>query len=354
MSEWFKQLKKSLLAQPSSKKRQAPPSPASDLESGISSPDQKMSKKDHYLINTMITLHDTMDKSSKSKEEKEPGFNRLEAHCKNLILNASAPPPFTKAADNPSEFYLTFLSKKSQFKAKDMLMNRFHTDKVLFSPNPTFITNLWNFEFFWVLPDFPSGISIFYCPETKSLNSAELERERILALADKVNPSDIEKLAKQKLSLPTTLMDLVWQTQNFLAVITLRFGSDSHSASFLQGWVDHMYDNRLLYSSSHASDPHFFAKVMFTIDSALQKHWRSCSSALDRASVNDNILWKSEVQDSILGLNFSQIMPKLIADKISSSLIPLKDDKDKGNGFVKNGRRFLGANQEGKDKQDLV
>jgi len=38
----------------------------------------------------------------------------------------------------------------------------------------------------------------------------ELERERNLALADKVNALDIEKLAKQKIPLPSTLMDLVW------------------------------------------------------------------------------------------------------------------------------------------------
>ncbi|MFN9983583.1 MAG: hypothetical protein ACK53Y_26900, partial [bacterium] len=65
-------------------------------------------KKDHYLINTMIKLHDTMDKSLKRKEEKEPGFNCLESHHKKLILNASALPPFTKAADNPTKFYTSF------------------------------------------------------------------------------------------------------------------------------------------------------------------------------------------------------------------------------------------------------
>jgi hypothetical protein len=40
----------------------------------VSSPENKISKKDPYFINTMKKLHDTMDKSSKSKEDKEPGF----------------------------------------------------------------------------------------------------------------------------------------------------------------------------------------------------------------------------------------------------------------------------------------
>jgi hypothetical protein len=94
------------------------------------------------------------------------------------MLNASAIPTFTTEASNRTEFYTTFLSKKSQSKAKDILIHIFHSDKIAFNLNPTFITNLWKSEFFWILPDFPSGISIFYCLETKSLNTFELEREK--------------------------------------------------------------------------------------------------------------------------------------------------------------------------------
>jgi hypothetical protein len=79
-----------------------------------------------------------------------------------------------------------------------MLVHHFYNDKIAFNPNSTFITNLWNSEFFWLLPDHPSGVSIFYCPETKSVNTQELERERSLALVDKVNALDLEKLSKQK------------------------------------------------------------------------------------------------------------------------------------------------------------
>jgi hypothetical protein len=109
----------------SSTKRQNPSTPDSDSDSQVSSPETKISKKVHYFINTMKKLHNTMDKSSKSKEDKEPGFKRLEAHRKNLILNASATPPFTTTAENPTHFYQAFLAKKCQFKAKDMLLHRF-------------------------------------------------------------------------------------------------------------------------------------------------------------------------------------------------------------------------------------
>jgi hypothetical protein len=85
-------------------------------------------------------------------------------------------------------------------------MHRFHADKVTFNLNSTSVTNLWNSEFFWIIPDSSLGISICYCQETKSNNSFELEKERSLALVDKINAADIEKLAKQKISLPLSLM----------------------------------------------------------------------------------------------------------------------------------------------------
>ncbi len=78
----------------------------------------------------------------------------------------------------------------------------------------------------------------------------------------------------------------------------------------------------------------------------MQSHWRSCSSAADRPSVNDNILRMSDVQDSML--------PESISDKVLVLINTNKDEKDKGNGLGKNGKRFLGANQDNKDKQDLV
>jgi len=73
-------------------------------------------------------------------------------------------------------------------------------------PLSSTVCGLVNSFGFYLTP--PSGISIFFCPETKSSNANETEKERLLALADKVNISDIEKLSKQKLYIPNTLMDL--------------------------------------------------------------------------------------------------------------------------------------------------
>jgi hypothetical protein len=203
-----------------------------------------------------------------------------------------------------------------------MLSHRYLVDKVSFHPSASFVNCLWNGDFFWVLPDSPSGISIFYCPESKSLNANEVEKERALALADKIKQVDIEKLTKQKLHIPSTVMDMVWMTQNFQATLSLCFGPTSHSATFLEDWAHHMYQNRIMYSSLQTSDPYFFTKVLFAIDSALQIHWRSCSQALDRSSVNDKVLLMQECQDQILRHNFIQQLPKILLDKTDNANIP--------------------------------
>jgi len=85
----------------------------------------------------------------------------------------------------------------------------------------------------------------------------------------------------------------------------------------------------------HSSNPYFHVKVMFTMDNALQSHWRSSSSATDRPSVNDNILRMSDMQDSILRLNFNQMLPKLISDKVLVLINANKDEKEKVRTFQK-------------------
>jgi hypothetical protein len=123
------------------------------------------------------------------------------------------------------DFYKTFLQKKTQFKAKELLNHRLHMENISFHPSSSFTTCLWNCNFLWLTPDLPSGISIFFCPELSSLNSSEVERDRNLAAVDKIKQCDIDKIAKEKFSFPDSIMDLVWMTQNYHSVASLCFWS---------------------------------------------------------------------------------------------------------------------------------
>jgi hypothetical protein len=66
----------------------------------------------------MLKINDAMDKNYKDKSEKEPGFNRLEEHRKNLILNVSAIPPFDVKRLNQPIFLPLFCPRKVNLKLK--------------------------------------------------------------------------------------------------------------------------------------------------------------------------------------------------------------------------------------------
>jgi hypothetical protein len=73
------------------------------------------------------------------QEEKEPVFPRLESHRINLVLNASAIPPFELKASKPTDFGTDFLAKKSLLKAKDFIAHQFTMNWIAFNPRTSFI-----------------------------------------------------------------------------------------------------------------------------------------------------------------------------------------------------------------------
>jgi hypothetical protein len=115
-----------------------------------------------------------------------------------MILNASATPPFDEQASEPSDVLLQFMGKKNQFKAKEMLFHRLSIYNTPFHPNTQMVSCLWNADFFWLTPDYPPGVSIFFCPELSTVNSVELEKDRTLALVDKVKHGDLENIVEAK------------------------------------------------------------------------------------------------------------------------------------------------------------
>jgi hypothetical protein len=120
-------------------------------------------------------------------------------------------------------------------------------DSILFHPTTQMVSCLWSGDFMWIIPDHPSSVSVFFCPEIPMVNSIELEKDRTFALADKVKHGDLEKMMKQKFTLPLNIMEMVWMTQNFHSIVSLCFDPQSHSAISLEDWARHMYHNRLMY-----------------------------------------------------------------------------------------------------------
>jgi hypothetical protein len=65
-----------------------------------------------------------------------------------------------------------FLSRKTQFKARNILITCLNHDKIYFHPSSAFAAYLYNADWIWEKPDSPTGISVFFCPESSSIFSS--------------------------------------------------------------------------------------------------------------------------------------------------------------------------------------
>jgi hypothetical protein len=101
-----------------------------------------------------------------------------------------------------------------------------------------------------------------------------------------------------------------------------------------------------MYKSLLAAD--HFVQVLFSIDRALQIHWKSCCDNSRRDSVNGRILMMQEKQDMIIQHNFTYKLPKVILDKLQKSTDKkgaYKGEKEKDQ---------LSGKHEGKQDQNKI
>jgi hypothetical protein len=109
------------------------------------------------------------------------------------------------------------LKKSTIFRAKDTLQQAIKTNKeIVFFPSTAFTSKLYTVDLLWLSPDAPSGISLFYCAE--SLNN---ESDQGYALLDKIDSSDISKVSKQTLEIPTNYSSALWMIKNLQVVLNL-------------------------------------------------------------------------------------------------------------------------------------
>lgn len=205
-----------------------------------------------------IELTTTSIDQLRKKRRKNQALTDLSLTKKNLIINASTLSLWFES-QWANWIFWTLPTEKTQFKAKELKVHRLKIDNISFYPTTFFIACPWNSDFIWLTLDFPSGISIFFCPKVSSINSSEIEKDHNLALIDKVKLGNVAKLSKQKFSFPELIMELIWLIQNLHTILSLCFGPSSHSAKFLKDWANHMYSKRLMYESVQASDTTFFS-----------------------------------------------------------------------------------------------
>jgi hypothetical protein len=139
-------------------------------------------------VSTLIEMKESLEaariRAEKKDEKKERSFGKLPPHRKQMILHASAPNPFTKATESPTEFYESLLTKKSAFKVKQLLDHEFSTTSVkCFRVSPDLAASIWIGD---LISDNinPLNLSIWFCPERSHSDAKESELEKGLWIMD--------------------------------------------------------------------------------------------------------------------------------------------------------------------------
>jgi hypothetical protein len=132
-----------------------------------------------------------------------------------MILNTSAPPPFTTAADHPTEFYDFILAEKLAFKVKQLIDHELcNTNVKRFKISPALAASIWIGDL--ISDDLtPTNLSIWFCPERTHMNAkSELERGLWIMYGKHVR-ADIQVLSKTTIYVPDGVMDAYFMILNF-------------------------------------------------------------------------------------------------------------------------------------------
>ncbi|MGH7974065.1 MAG: hypothetical protein ACREBR_00965, partial [bacterium] len=97
--------------------------------------------------------------------------------------------------------------------------------------------------------------------------------------------------------------------QNFHFSLQFLFGATALVTSQVGTWVNHIFNNKVLYTSIQAHTPNFYASVCFAIDRGVQSYLISCMISKERTLVDDSCINYAAIQDSINRRTFTFILP---------------------------------------------
>lgn len=171
-------------------------------------------------------------RAERKDDKKECSFNKLPPHRKQMILNASTSFPFTKAAENPTEFYENLLTEKSTFKFKELIDHELFTTQVKhFKVSPALAAAILIGDL--ISNDLnPSNLSIWFCLEWSHSDSKESKLNKGLWIMDgKHVQSDIQILSKTSIYIPDGIMVTYFMLLNFKTIFTLFLERDAKLTS---------------------------------------------------------------------------------------------------------------------------
>ncbi|MGH7955015.1 MAG: hypothetical protein ACREOZ_03555, partial [Gloeomargaritales cyanobacterium] len=180
-----------------------------------------------------------------------------------------------------------------------------------FEPSRGQVASMYTGNLMWVREDIPSNFGIFFAASQTTMDSSESFSTLELKAAERkgLSEDDIKQATKMERVVPDNYNDLLQQVQNFHFTVQFLFGSNALVTIQVGTWVTHIFNNKVLFTSTQAHKSDFYASVCFAIDRGVQSYLNLCMIAKERNMVDDSCINFITMQDSINRRTFTFILP---------------------------------------------
>jgi hypothetical protein len=223
----------------------------------------------------------------------------------------------TAPAAVPQDFLVKFLTAKGTggTGAADLL--KLHNKRLCRNINMPIgcITAMHHGRFLWDHPTIPNNFFPFFTPRATVLNmsraaSSDLMNVQIRALLGKgIKNSDISKITKQFLTVPSTVTDMTRQLANHDALQGDFWGADSMIHLECKKFISGIEEYDAVYESALVHDPLFLSKIMYYYDLTLYCFYEECLIKEDFCNIRWEMSDLQAAHTKILCGQFFQNLP---------------------------------------------
>ena len=159
----------------------------------------------------------------------------------------------------------------------------------------------------------PNNLSAFCFRKGGALKNAQNERALVLHLIQEQGKGksleELKASAKQRVVVPSNLVELEDQLKIFGAVCSIIFDKRNPISTGIKRLLREFDNFSCKFESLMESDDQFAAKIMFSVDSRIQRFLIQCKRCSDREDVNDNLLNFSNLSEEYLNQSFNISLP---------------------------------------------
>lgn len=285
-----------------------------------------------------------IDTKKQSVEDKKDKMKELHESVLNLLAYAATPADAEQKAEIPDsckKFYNCRNGGLADQQLRLALENA-GCDDAQYSHG--LVQALRSGNFLYTNPNSPNNFTVFAVyPRNSGPNQAD-DRQILLHLMASTNTSISEstqqKLAAQSVAAPQTYQDAVDQVESFRVLGKLLFGADSPTVDCLTTFWEGLKREKSSLKQKFDQDKALAVKMLFAIDTRIQRHIKSCRDATDTMEVVP--LKFDDILTEILDNRFHRSLPSAfytLGDKKRKAEDPLEEGDESGGNKRTRGER---------------